>query len=196
MNRYWNTPYCCIYISPCVVCRVHEVVLSNRHIVVLDYRSRVNRERHGVRCGTILLPFCPCLNLASVLPESFDANAREFVFAAPTTALIAASAAAASYLDAKFHISKDIRTISLNWRAEQHYARAGTPPVKCSGRGPRSMALRDWCATSQIQSTLNLLFLRGGCKESLRCAGHLVTPRNVHLARDLCTGLQICGILP
>lgn len=141
-------------------------------------------------------PFCPCLNLASVLPERFDANPRDFVFAAPTTALIAASAAAATYLDAKFHISKDIRTISLRWRAEQHYARAGTPPVKCSGRGPRSMTLRDWCATSQIQSTLTLLFLRGGCKESLRCAGHLVTPRSVHLARDLCTGLPICGILP
>lgn len=84
-------------------------------------------------------------------------------------------------------ISKEIGTISLDWRVECHYARAGTIPVKCSELVPRRMALRDCCATSQIQFTLNLLVIRGGCKESLICAGHLVTPRSVHLARDLCT---------
>lgn len=77
-------------------------------------------------------PSCPCLNLASVPCASLGANARDFVvaFAAPTTALIAASAAAATYLDAKFHISKDIGTIALSWSAERHYAIAGTLPKK------------------------------------------------------------------
>lgn len=129
-------------------------------------------------------------------PRSLELTPKDFVAAAPTTALIAASAAAASYLDAKFHISKDIGSIALSLSAERHYARAGTLPGKRSDEGPRNMTLRDWCATSKIQSTLNLLLFRGGCKESFRCPGHLVTPRNVHLARDLCTRLPICGILP
>ena len=173
-------------------------------VSILEYFSRTStairlfvlrQTEKGMAFGKelpILLPFCHCLDSASVL-QSLDANARDL---SPTTALIAASAAAATYLDAKFHISKDIGTISLNWRAERHYARAGTLSVMCSEWGPRSMSLRDWCATSQIQPTFNLLFLRRHCKEPLRCAGHLVTTCSVHMARDLCTGLPICGILP
>ena len=148
----WDTPYCCIH-------------LPALYVLYTETFSRLlGPPEKGMALGAEQSFFpssYPCLNLASVLPESSDANARDSIVAAPTTALIAASAAAAAtYLDAKFHISKDIRTISLNWGAERHYARAGTLlPVKCSEREPRSIALRNWCATSQIQSTLNLLFL-------------------------------------
>ena len=181
----WDTPYrVLLYLSWST---------SLERALLFDYSFCVKSRKawRSVR-NYLSLPFCHCLDSASVL-QSLDANARDL---APTTALIAASAAAATYLDAKFHISKDIGTISLNWRAERHYARAGTLSVMCSERGPRSMSLRDWCATSQIQPTFNLLFLRRHCKGSLRCAGHLVTICSVHLARDLCTGLPICGILP
>lgn len=167
------------------------------YIFDLSFWGRTEHPRKAWRLVRNNPPSCPCLNLASVsCTRDLGVLTPNFVVAAPTTALIAASAAAATYLDAKFHISKDIGTIALSWRAERHYARAGTLPVKRSDEGPRSMALRDWCATSQIQPTLSLLFLRGGCKELFRCAGHLVTPRSVHLARDLCTRLPICGILP
>ena len=56
---------------------------------------------------------------------------------ATTAAAIAGTSAAAAYLDAKFHISKDVGTIGRLKAGEAAYVKAGTPnPCDSASRDP------------------------------------------------------------
>ena len=114
-----------------------------------------------------------------------------------TAAAIAGSTAAAAYVDAKYHISKDISTLKYLSGGDREFKRNGT----FTFHTPLSLRTINLMLTpapiiSKQEARLLLLFLRGVSREISPPPSYLVTGGLIHIERDAREGVSICSFLP